>query len=230
MSEYKYILNTEEKQGSMKILSKTVCINGEFYGGLNFDFYIKDSLELLNLIGSKSRTETEFISQYGNKDKFSFIDKCLTKEYKTNKNSEVYTISFDLTDEMISELIDYIMEKYNAYINGEAKRNQAEAQLSDELENIEQDNKRSRNIKQQESSVKVVDTKVKSQKELKDFNAFKDIMEMDTYLRTNVNGSAFIKWLQDKKIITQSQSYAVGDLVHNKSIIELNKLREEYLK
>jgi len=230
MSKYKYMLNTEEKQGSMKILSKAVYIDGEFYGGLNFDFYIKESLDLLNLIGSESgKMENIFVSQYGNKDKFTFKDNCLTKEYKINKNSDTYVMSFDLTNEMLSELIDYIMEKYNGYITAEAERNKNEAKLSDELENIEQDNKRSGNIKQQESSIKVVDTKAKSQKELKDFSTFKDVMEMDTYLRTNVNGTAFIKWLQDKKIVTQSQSYAVGDLVHNKSIIELNKLREEYL-
>lgn len=217
MEKYKYILSTEEKQGSMKILSSIISIDNKFYGGLNFDFYIKDSLELLDLLTNKK--PNGFVSQYGNKDKFSYIDRCLTKEYKINKNSDVYKISFILTEDLEKELINYIIEKYNNYIASEAKRNKVEIKLSNKLDNVK------KNIQQKDS----INTKIEPKRELKDFSEFNSVMEIDTYLRTNVNATAFIKWLQDKKIITLNHTYAPQELV-KKPVEELNKLREEYLK
>lgn len=219
MEKYKYILSTEERQGSMKILSSIINVDNKFYGGLNFDFYIKDSLELLDLLTNNETNS--FISQYGNKDKFSYVNRCLTKEYKTNKNSEVYKISFNLTEDLEKELINYIIEKYNEYITSEAKRNKIEIKLSNKLDNFKQ------NINTQKKDL--VTTNIESKKELQDFREFNSVMEIDTYLRTNNNAAAFIKWLQDKKIITLNHTYAPQELA-KKPVEELVKLREEYLK
>lgn len=237
----KYIKDIKTAQGSIKVLTDVLIMedkNMPVIINLNFDYYVKDSIPLLGLLLGQM-PDNQFTSQYGNHDIFKYDTEknILTKEYnlfKKGKKDPIPTkVSFNLTEELKNELIDFIKGKYNDYVEETARKANAKAnktKLSNKLENTKSNNKRGSDIQQQESPVKMVDTEIKSQKELKDFNTFKDVMEMDTYLRTNANGTAFIKWLQDKKIITQSQSYAVGDLVHNKSIIELNRLREEYLK
>lgn len=235
----KYIKDIKTAQGSIKVLTDVLIMedkNMPVIINLNFDYYVKDSIPLLGLLLGQM-PDNQFASQYGNHDIFKYDTEknILTKEYnlfKKGKKDPIPTkVSFNLTEELKNELIDFIKGKYNDYIEETARKANAKAnktKLSNKLENTKSNNKRGSDIQQQESPVKVVDTKVKSQEELKDFSEFNSIMEIDTYLRTTMVGAKFIKWLQDKKIITLNHMVAPQE-VAKKSIEELNKLRQEYL-
>lgn len=233
-----YIKDIKIAQGSIKVLTDVLIMEDKnkmpVIVNLNFDYYVKDSVAFLAmLLGNIA----EFTSQYGNHDTFKYDQEkdILTKEYnlfKKGKKEPIPTkVSFNLTKDLKSELIEFIKGKYNDYVEETTRKANAKSdktKLSNKLEDIKSDNKRSGDIQQQESTIKVVDTKVKSQEELKDFSEFNGVMEIDTYLRTNSNAIAFIKWLQDNKLITLNHTYAPQDLA-KKPIEDLNKLRQEYL-
>jgi hypothetical protein len=207
-----YILKND---GFVKVLSDPIIENtdkGLVICQLDFNYSSKETQELLQLLYG---IITEFKSQYGsNQDKFSYdLEKnILIKEYTViagkNKVSKHYIKTFPLTEELKKELIDYIIIKGKEYSNMNLE------------ENIES------------PITTITEEKPKSiltfKKELKDFSEFNNVMEIDTYLRTNVNATAFIKWLQDKKIITLNHTYAPQELV-KKPVEELNKLRQKYL-
>lgn len=209
-----YILKND---GFVKVLTEPIIENtdkGLIICQLDFNYSSKETQELLQLLYG---IITEFKSQYGsNQDKFSYDSEknILTKEYTViagkNKVSKNYIKTFPLTDELKKELIDYIIIKGKEYSNMN-------------LEEI---------IEQPIIKTTVIEEKPKSilafKKELKDFSEFNSVMEIDTYLRTNVNATAFIKWLQDNKLITLNHTYATQELA-KKSVEELNKLRQEYL-
>lgn len=233
-----YIKDIKIAQGSIKVLTDVLIMEDKnkmpVIVNLNFDYYVKDSVAFLAmLLGNIA----EFTSQYGNHDTFKYDQEkdVLTKEYnlfKKGKKEPIPTkVSFNLTKDLKNELIEFIKGKYNDYVEETTRKANAKSdktKLSNKLEDTKSNNKRSGDIQQQESTIEMVDTKVKSQEELKDFSEFNSIMEIDTYLRTNNNATAFIKWLQDKKIITLNHTYAPQELA-KKPVEELNRLRQEYL-
>lgn len=207
-----YILKND---GFVKVLSDPIIENtdkGLVICQLDFNYSSKETQELLQLLYG---IITEFKSQYGsNQDKFSYdLEKnILTKEYTViagkNKVSKNYIKTFPLTDELKKELIDYIIIKGKEYSNMNLEEN-----IESPIKTIEEEKPKSI---------------LTFPKELRDFREFNGVMEIDTYLRTNNNAAAFIKWLQDKKIITLNHTYAPQELA-KKPIEELNRLRQEYL-
>lgn len=209
-----YILKND---GFVKVLSDPIIENtdkGLVICQLDFNYSSKETQELLQLLYG---IITEFKSQYGsNQDKFYYdLDKnILTKEYTViagkNKISKNYIKTFPLTEELKKELIDYIIIKGKEYSNMNLDENTEPPVIT----------------------TNIVEEKLKSNfksiKELKDFSTFKDIMEIDIYLRTTFEGMEFIKWLQEHKLTSLNSSFAPTELSH-KSIEELNELRKEYL-
>ena len=233
-----YIKDIKIAQGSIKVLTDVLIMEDKnkmpVIVNLNFDYYVKDSVAFLAMLLGNI---TEFTSQYGNHDTFKYDQEkdILTKEYnlfKKGKKEPIPTkVSFNLTKDLKNELIEFIKGKYNDYVEETTRKANAKSdktKLSNKLEDTKSNNKRSTDIQQQESTIEMVDTKVKSQEELKDFSGFNGIMEIDTYLRTTLEGSKFIKWLQDKKIITLNHTIAPQEL-SKKPVEELNRLRQEYL-
>jgi len=210
-----YILKND---GFVKVISDPIIENtdeGLVICQLDFNYSSKETQELLQLLYG---IIPEFVSQYGsNQDKFSYNSEknILKKEYTViagkNKVTKKYIKIFTLTNELKEELIEYIITKGKEYSNMNS-----EDLIDQPLNN--------NYILEEKPKPNIIIPK----KELKDFSEFNSVMEIDTYLRTNNNAVAFIKWLQDNKLITLNHTYAPQELA-KKPVEELNRLRQKYL-
>lgn len=232
-----YIKDIKIAQGSIKVLTDVLIMEDKnkmpVIVNLNFDYYVKDSVAFLAmLLGNIA----EFTSQYGNHDTFKYDQEkdVLTKEYnlfKKGKKEPIPTkVSFNLTKDLKSELIEFIKGKYNDYVEETTRKANAKSdktKLSNKLEDTKSDNKRSGNIQQQESTIKVVDTKIESKKELEDFNNFKDKKDLLHYLDQG-NGFKFTKWLLQNNKYSGNIDMLKYTLI-SEPIEKLNQLRQEYL-